>query len=163
MENNTSFLKLDKKAKSLWLIRQLIFIIIFIAIAVSIIASEDKEYRLATGLGIGVPLCILSIWMIIFPFLKYNRYSYVYTEDRVLIRFGVIFKHRIVIPVVQIQDLHIIQGPIMTLFKLSSVNISTAGSNFVLSGLSNEDANQMVKDLESKLNIRLEAIKNEEI
>ena len=47
--------------------------------------------------------------------------------------------------------------------RLSGIIFSTAGSNFSLPGLSVEDANKMVNDIESFLNKRLEELKNEEV
>ena len=79
------------------------------------------------------------------------------------INFGVIFRHKVIIPIRQIQDLHTYNGPIMSLMGLSGVIISTAGSNFDIAGMLNADATNMVNDLEALLNKRLDGDDNEEI
>ena len=43
----------------------------------------------------------------------------------------------------------------MLILKLSGVEISTAGSNYVINGISNEDASKMIKDLEEDLYQRI--------
>ena len=98
-----------------------------------------------------------------FPFMVYNRYSYAYNDKRIVIKKGVIFKYEIIIPVCQIQDLHLLQGPLMQLMKLQSVEISTAGSNYTINGLTYDDAKKMVDELEKNLNKRIEELKNEEV
>ena len=51
----------------------------------------------------------------------------------------------------------------MSLMGLSGVIISTAGSNFSISGMLNCDALEMVNQLETLLNKRLDGDLNEEI
>jgi len=75
----------------------------------------------------------------------------------------VIFRQRVVIPVCQIQDLHRTQGPIMMIFGLSGVTISTAGSNFDISTLTTDEADRLIDALEENLEARVEELKNEEI
>jgi membrane protein YdbS with pleckstrin-like domain len=86
-----------------------------------------------------------------------------YDDKRIIVKQGVIFRRRVVIPVCQIQDLHRIQGPIMIMLKLSGVTISTAGSNFSISTLTTGEADLMIDELERNLESRIEELKNEEI
>jgi len=75
----------------------------------------------------------------------------------------VIFRHQVVIPICQIQDLHRFQGPVMMLLHLGGVTISTAGSNFDLACLTAEDADAMIDALEALLEKRMEEKADEEI
>ena len=97
------------------------------------------------------------------PLLRYKMYAWGYDEKRIIVKQGVIFKQRVVIPVCQIQDLHRTQGPIMMLLKLSGVTISTAGSNFDISTLTTEQADCMIDELERNLEMRVWELKNEKI
>ena len=90
-------------------------------------------------------------------------YAWGYDDKRIIVKQGVIFKQRVVIPVCQIQDLHRTQGPIMMLLKLGGVTISTAGSNFDISTLTTDEADRMIDELERNLEIRVEEQKNEEV
>ena len=91
------------------------------------------------------------------PNLSYYFYEYNFDDKKIEINRGVIFQHRIIIPIRQIQDLHLYNGPMMQLFNLGGIIISTAGSNFILSGISFEQANNMLKELEEKLESRLDS------
>jgi membrane protein YdbS with pleckstrin-like domain len=95
------------------------------------------------------------------PALRYKMYAWGYDDKRIIVKQGVIFRRRVVIPVCQIQDLHRIQGPLMMMFRLSDVTVSTAGSNFDLSTLTTEEADRMIDELEHNLETRIEEQKNE--
>ena len=157
------FKKLSQKAKNYWILTYGLLALFFISIVLIVILCANDGAKLGLALGLGLPVLLLSIFLIIYPFLKYNFYGYYYNEDRVVIKHGVIFKHVIVIPICQIQDLHIYQGPIMSLFKLKGVIFSTAGSNFQLSCLNKEVAETIVLDVEVYLKKRLEDLANEKI
>lgn len=155
------FLKLDKKIKNIWYFSTTILFIVCLGICVVTQLIE----------GIILPLLIIEIiimliigfFCFVFPSMIYNRYSYAYNDKRIVIKKGVIFKYEIIVPVCQIQDLHLLQGPLMQLLKLQSIEISTAGSNYTINGLEYSVAKKMVEDLENNLNARIEEIKNEEV
>ena len=88
-------------------------------------------------------------------------YAWGYDDKRIIVKQGVIFRQRVVIPVCQIQDLHRMQGPIMMMLGVSDVTISTAGSNFNISTLTTKEADQMIDELEKNLEERVEELKNE--
>ena len=160
--------KLDKSVLKLWYIRaaiaSLVLIGIFAGAAVILMANEASvNVTFAVLLGIGIPVFLLLCLVLIMPALRHKMYEWGYDDKRIIVKQGVIFKQRVVIPVCQIQDLHRLQGPIMMMLKLSGVTISTAGSNFDISTLTTEEADRMIDDLERNLEIRIEELKNEEI
>ena len=160
--------KLNKSVLKLWYIRAAIVSLALIGVFVSAIviliaASAPADVRLAVLLAVGIPVFILLGFTLIMPVLRYKMYAWGYDDKRIVVKEGVIFRHRVVIPICQIQDLHREQGPIMMLLKLSDVTISTAGSNFDISTLTTDEADSMIDDLEEKLEVRIEEQKNEEI
>ena len=148
--------KLDKKVVKLWLVRNLFLAIPTLIGYLLLIIFVPSELKLALGLSFGLVALLVIAFCLIWPFLSYHFYEYNYDETKIFINYGVIFRHKILIPVRQIQDLHLYNGPLMQLFKLSGIIISTAGSNFTLSGISKEEANSMIFDLENKLESRLD-------
>ncbi len=156
--------KLDKKIQKLWIIYGLIYFVLgTIGMTVLNIFSIGEKYFIAV-IVLDVIYLLLSIFLcFVLPILNYKMYSYSYDEKRIVIHHGVIFRSRIVVPVCQIQDLHLQQGPMMLLMKLGGVTISTAGSNYTINGLSLEDAKKMVDDLENHFQVRIEELKDEEI
>lgn len=151
---------LEKRIRTIWLVIGGICFALA-CIVLGIIIAVGNEYLLPILISGIIVLLILGLLCFGYPILKYKFYKYGYNDRKIIINKGVIFRHRIIVPVCQIQDLHIYQGPIMTIFKLSGVIISTAGSNYIINGISNENAKKMVQDLENDLQKRIEDINNE--
>ena len=160
--------KLDKSVLKLWYVRaaigSLALVGVFMSAAVILNATgAPGDVTLAVLLGVGIPVALLLAITLIMPALRYKMYAWGYDDKRIIVKQGVIFRQRVVIPVCQIQDLHRTQGPIMMMLKLSGVTISTAGSNFDISTLTTAEADRMIDELERNLETRIEELKNEEI
>lgn len=155
--------KLDNKIKSVWLIVGLISLIFPIALFIALYLTLETS---AKGLLMAILIPIIIIWLLvalIYPFLNYHFYSYGFDEKRVYIQKGIIFRHQIVIPICQIQDLHLEQGPIMLMMKMCSLNISTAGCNHLISGIDKSKCEKIIKELTTYLEERIEALNDDEI
>ena len=162
------FKKLDKSVLKLWYIRAAIGALALIGVFISVAAiltanGAPGDVTLAVLLGVGMVVVLLLGITLVMPALRYKMYAWGYDDKRIVVKQGVIFRQRVVIPVCQIQDLHRTQGPLMLLLKLSGVTISTAGSNFNISTLTTAEADRMIDDLEHKLEVRIEELGNEEI
>ena len=160
--------KLDKSVLKLWYIRAAIAALALVGIAVCVLvillATEASgDVILTASLSVGIPIFLILCITLIMPALRYKMYSWGYDDKRIVVKQGVIFRQRVVIPVCQIQDLHRTQGPLMMMLKLSGVTISTAGSNFDISTLTTEEADRLIDVLEQNLETRVEELKNEEI
>lgn len=160
--------KLDKSVLKLWYIRvaigSLALVGVFTSAAVILNATgAPGDVTLAVLIGVGIPVALLLAITLIMPALRYKMYAWGYDDKRIIVKQGVIFRQRVVIPVCQIQDLHRTQGPVMMMLKLSGVTISTAGSNFDVSTLTTAEADRMIDELERNLEARIEELRNEEI
>ena len=160
--------KLDKNVLKLWYIRAAIGALALIGFITSVAvilnaAGVSNDVTLAAWLALGTPVVLILIVILIMPALRYKMYAWGYDDKRIVVKQGVIFRQRVVIPVCQIQDLHRTQGPLMMMLKLSGVTISTAGSNFNISTLTTAEADRMIDELECNLEARIEELKNEEI
>ena len=160
--------KLDKRVLKLWYIRAAIGAVALLGVlggtlAILLAAKAPGSIMLAVMLGVGIPVLLLLCLVLIMPLLRYNMYAWGYDDKRIIVKQGVIFRQRVVIPVCQIQDLHRTQGPIMLLLGLSGVTISTAGSNFDISTLTTEEADLLIDALEQNLEERVEELKDETV
>ena len=160
--------KLNKNVLKLWYIRaaigSLALVGVFTSAAVILNATgASSDVTLAVLLGVGIPVVLLLGITLIMPALRYKMYAWGYDDKRIIVKQGVIFKRRVVIPVCQIQDLHRTQGPLMMMFNLSGITISTAGSNFDISTFTTDEADRMIDELERNLETRIEELNNEEI
>ena len=160
--------KLDKSVLKLWYIRAAIgalaLVGVFIGTLAALIANKASGSLMIIVLpSVGIPIFLILCIILIMPVLRYKIYEWGYDDKRIIVKQGVIFRKRVVIPVCQIQDLHRTQGPIMMMLGLSGVTISTAGSNFDISTLTLDEADSLIDALEKYLEIRVEELKNEEI
>ena len=158
--------KLDKVVLKLWYVRAAIgaFALVAVMISTAVIltlAGAPGNVKLAVLLGVGIPVLLVLGITLTMPALRYQTYAWGYNDKRIIVKQGVIFRQRVVIPVCQIQDLHRTQGPLMMMLNLSDVTISTAGSNFELSTLTTDEADRMIDELERNLEVRIEELKNE--
>ncbi len=160
--------KLDKSVLKLWYVRAVIVSLVLVGVfsSAAVILNgtgASNDVTLAVLFGLGIPVGLLLAIALILPALRYKMYAWGYDDKRIIVKQGVIFRKRVVIPVCQIQDLHRTQGPLMMMLKLSGVTISTAGSNFDISTLTTVEADRMIDALEHHLEARIEELKNEEI
>ena len=160
--------KLDKSVLKLWSLRASILALALIGVfvgvlAIAVAAGASEEEKLVVSCAAGIPIFLLLCITLIMPALRYQLYAWGYDDKRIIVKQGVIFRKRAVIPVCQIQDLHRTQGPLMMMLKLSGVTISTAGSNFDISTLTTDEADRMIDELERHLEIRVGEQKNEKI
>ena len=160
--------RLDKSVLKLWYIRAAIGALALVGVVVSVFvillaAEVPINVMLAVSFGVGIPVFLLLCITLVMPVLRYKMYAWGYDDKRIVVKQGVIFRQRVVIPVCQIQDLHRTQGPIMMMLKLSDVTISTAGSNFNISTLTIDEADHLIDALEQNLETRVEELKNETI
>ena len=160
--------KLDKSVLKLWYIRAAIWALAIVGVLVSVLvilhlSGAHINEILAVSFSVGIPAVLILCIILIMPVLRYKMYAWGYNDKQIVVKQGVIFRQRVVIPVCQIQDLHRTQGPIMMMLKLSGVTISTAGSNFDISTLTTDEADRLIDDLIHNLETRIEELKNEEI
>ncbi len=160
--------KLDKSVLKLWYIRAAVAAIALIGAYISVLfimkaLEASNDAILATLVSVGIPAVIILGLILVMPALRYKMYAWGYDNKRIVVKQGVIFRKRVVIPVCQIQDLHRTQGPLMMMLNLSGVTISTAGSNFDISTLTTAEADLMIDQLERNLEARIEELNNEEV
>ena len=156
--------KLDKAVLKLWYIKALIASAAMIAaFVVALLLIEDSKVRLVVALSAGIPDLLAVGFILVLPYLRFKTLEYGYDEKRIFVKQGVIFRHKVLIPVCQIQDLHREQGPLMLMLGLGEVTIPTAGSTFTLSCLKTEEADEMIEELRQSLERRIEEHRDEEI
>lgn len=150
--------KLNQKARAIWLIRNIIIVLVLLVLFVFFyINILSKDVNEIVNIILIILFSIIELLFIIWPFLYFNNYSYGYDDKRIVINYGVIFKHHIIVPVRQLQDLHLYATPLMLIFKIDGMIISTAGSNFSITGIKKDDGEAMINDFEKMLNERLDA------
>ena len=155
----------NKKVKTLWRIRRsmltLLILFLFGCFLGAYFSSLNTEDEL--------PLIAFIVWLIawaiiyllviafayVLPSFQYEVYKYAIGEDEFFFNSGIIFKSQHILPLCQVQDFNITQGPIESIFKLKSLVISTASSPVVVSGLTEEEALALEKILSEKVRSKI--------
>lgn len=141
--------------------RTLLSSVVYIAFIILILLPVDTfgESIIKTIIIVGFSILTLFILCINFviPRYIYKLYGYEITDTYVLFQKGVLFRRQDFIPIKRIQHIEKLQGPVQSLFKITTVIIYTAGSNDVMIGIDIEKADDMIHDIREKLQVYLDS------
>jgi len=93
--------------------------------------------------GLVVFLVFALVQIAFVPQIRYRHWRYHVDAQELDIQFGVFVVRRTLIPLVRVQHVDTVQGPLSKQFGLSSVTVSTAAGSHVIPGLSDEAADQL--------------------
>ncbi|MEG0070724.1 MAG: PH domain-containing protein [Raoultibacter sp.] len=133
--------QLNPKVKNVWRINDavwitLAFLCCFVPVAL-IQASDAAPSWCVIVMAVEVVLFVaaLIVWLAVLPPIRFFRWRYELTEDYLDIARGIIWRKRIVIPFIRVQNTDTRQGPILRAFALASVTVSTAAGEHEIPGL----------------------------
>lgn len=143
---------IHQNAIKVWRVRAMINIIIFsilligaligTAILFFVIAlSEIPLYYYAIIIGIISLLVILFVFIV--PKIRYRRWRYEIYEQEIYIQHGILIMTRTIVPMIRVQHVDTVQGPILKKYGLSTVTISTAATTHQIPALTDEDASRL--------------------
>jgi membrane protein YdbS with pleckstrin-like domain len=81
--------------------------------------------------------------IIVIPPLRYRYWRYRVDEHELDIRRGVFVVRRTLVPLVRVQNVDTVQGPVSRFFGLSAVTVATAAGTHAIPALSDETANAL--------------------
>ena len=143
--------KLEKEAKSsMRLSSAITFALILIpATLVCAFLLEIETFGI-------VCLCIAwsfaTIYTIVAPNIRYERYRYCIDDEAIRVRRGLLWIKEDVVPIERLHKLQTSQGPIDRIFKLSAVNVTTAGGDITIKFLKENIAAEIADTLKKKIN-----------
>ena len=147
MQEEHQPVRLDPQIKIVWRIHSLCFMIVLLSLSVACFFFFPFIFNI-----IKIPLIIFIVitaitGLIVSPYLTYKFASFIQTEESVEIRSGAFIRRRTLIPLVRVQHVNHIQGPIMSLFGLSKLVIATASDSFGLEGISSKKAYDLAEQV----------------
>ena len=140
MEDN-GFHRIDPSAKKVWIINGLIGSLFILAIAFVIFLFLQHWLVLAQA-GL-----IFLYMVVVHPQLEYRQWSYQITDISICYNHGIYARRFTIIPISRIQHLEIRQGPVLKHFKLSNVEIYTAGQAHLIVALKTDEAEGIVESI----------------
>ena len=160
MESSMEYSKVDPKAIKSWRIGRGIFFLIVLAMAVpgeialGFLAWESI-WKVLIMAVIGLFFFYLSVGLVVFPIIEYKQCGYSVEEDKVVIRHGIFFIRKTIIPIIRIQNITVSQGPINRKLGLFEVEMARASGSFSIEGLDKETADAISENLKAKLYRRI--------
>ena len=148
--------QLNPKIKSVWRINDglwilVCFLVCFVPFAIVAATSDDASWAcVVMGVVAAVFALLAVLFLIILPPIRYIRWRYELTDDYLDIAKGIVWRKRYIIPFIRVQNTDTRQGPVLRLFGLSSVTVSTAAGEHEIPGLGNEEA-EVLRDRAAEL------------
>ncbi|MDP4086413.1 MAG: PH domain-containing protein [Bacillota bacterium] len=91
--------------------------------------------------GLGLIFSFLDIYL--FPLLRWKYWRYEVREEEIELQGGVIIKRRTLIPMVRVQHVDTVQGPIYRTYHLASVIVHTAATVHEIPALEEKEADRL--------------------
>lgn len=146
---------LTPKAKKVIVIVALLQGIIFAAVLGFLVAWNFDRAWSITYILLGVILAIALAWIIVVPKIRFKRYKYLISPDRIEVIEGVFWVKRTVVPIDRIHQISVSRGPIDSAFGVAKVTVITAGSTATFRFLEEERANEIALHLNNKIREKL--------
>lgn len=159
------YTKLNKKAMWCMFVNSVIALM-FLGLFLSIVWVAADEYTKNTTQWIihliVIIIAIIDLLVVIFsPKIRYMRYRYCITNEKIDIVEGFLFIERNIVPIERLHKISINQGPIDRIFKLAKVIVTTAGGDVTIRFLEVDKAEEIAENLKNKINIIAKDCKNE--
>src|SRR5699024_2099942 len=134
-----------KDAIKAWRITALIYVgVLWLLIIAGFITTFifDISY-IYSLISIGVRIIAFSFLFYAIPKLRYRRWRYDIYDHEFYIQHGILIMTRTIIPMIGVQHVDTKQGPILKMYKLATVSISTAATTHEIPALYEEDATSL--------------------
>jgi uncharacterized protein len=137
--------RLPEKALKVWRISAVIKVGIewsIAAVAVVLLNIFNGPFWISFILIVlGIIFTYLHIFL--FPTLKWKRWRYEVREEEIELQEGVFIRSRTLVPMVRVQHVDTVQGPILRKYNLASVIVHTAATAHQIPALEESEAEEL--------------------
>jgi uncharacterized protein len=109
-------------------------------IAITIIFDLQKWI---IGAAIAVAIIYSYLFIFFLPKLRWKRWRYEVREQEIELQYGVFIVKRTLIPMIRVQHVDTLQGPLLRKYQLSTVTVSTAATVHEIPALDMEEAESL--------------------
>lgn len=94
---------------------------------------------------VSILVCVIYAYLFVFlfPKIRWLRWRYEVRESEIELQYGLFVVKRVLIPMVRVQHVNMMQGPILRKNNLAGITISTAATNHVIPVLVTEEADEL--------------------
>jgi hypothetical protein len=139
-------LRIDSRAIRLWQVHGLIQTAVMGAMGMStatvaIPVADLSPWVALLMLPLVATYCVAVVF--VFPRVRWRLWRYQLGANELDLQHGMLVVRRTLVPLVRVQHVDTVQGPLAKLFGLSAVTVSTAASTHEIPALSDETADQL--------------------
>lgn len=95
------------------------------------------------GAAIAVAVVYSYLFIFLLPKLRWKRWRYEVREQEIELQYGVFIVKRTLIPMIRVQHVDTLQGPLLRKYGLSTVTVSTAATVHEIPALDMEEAESL--------------------
>ena len=142
--------RMPEKALKAWRLNGLFKTLIEGVIVVAYWILNSRFFGFPTWIGmilVGLFLVLGLLHIVIIPKVRMFYWGYQINEHDIDIQYGIIVIRRTLVPIQRIQHVDTEHGPILRLFNLATLTISTAGTNHKIPALKEGTAEQLRRQI----------------
>jgi uncharacterized protein len=137
--------RISPKALKVWrlhgVIQTLVLAIVVAGVIVLSTLFDWPVWIMAASIGV---LLLFTYMMIFFlPTMRWKRWRYEVREQEIELQRGFIFVKRTLVPMVRVQHVDTVQGPILKKYHLSTITVSTAATVHEIPALDTDEADEL--------------------
>lgn len=151
IKTGIEYKKLERSAKNCMRISAII-VLALIMIPATIICIWLLEVGMAGLVCLGASWVLAIAYVVIAPHMRYERYRYAIDEEAIRVRKGFLWISEDTVPMERLHKIKTSQGPIARIFKLSTINVTTAGGDVNIQFLKDDEATEIAELLKKKIN-----------
>ena len=137
--------RISEKALTVWRISASINVIIswiLAAVVIFILHKFNVPYWISVIL-IAIELIFTYLNIFLFPALKWRRWRYDVRDEEIELQEGIFIVKRTLIPMIRVQHVDTVQGPILRKYHLASVIVNTAATAHKIPALEESEAEEL--------------------
>jgi uncharacterized protein len=137
--------RISAKALTVWKISGLIKIVIswiLTGVAIFLLHIFNGPFWISVIL-IGIELISTYLFIFLLPSIKWRRWRYDVRDEEVELQEGIFIVKRTLIPMIRVQHVDTVQGPILRKYQLASVIINTAATSHEIPALEESEAEEL--------------------
>lgn len=143
---------LSKKAiKLMYVTQTIVSAIVLVPVGIISFALLNPVSSVAAAAVSAVCALLLILSIAVFPKIRFKRYRYLLTDDRLELIEGIFWVERSIVPIDRIHQIDIAKGPLDNAFGVAKVIVTTAGSELTFRFLEPEKAEEIAMYLNKKL------------
>ncbi|MEL3972893.1 PH domain-containing protein [Rossellomorea oryzaecorticis] len=137
--------RISPKALKVWRLHGVIQTLLLAIVVAGVIVLSTLFDWPVWIMAAAIAVLLLFTYMMIFflPTIRWKRWRYEVREQEIELQRGFIFVKRTLVPMVRVQHVDTVQGPILKKYHLSTITISTAATVHEIPALDTDEADEL--------------------